>query len=106
MQPTFDDICCARMPRDALALLASLRVEPGLRVALTEQHAWLRWEAGNDYVRERVMPIDDAVLFRFHEGRWHRFGEVLPDEILEFLVVHHAPFWAGRRRRVRGAGAA
>jgi uncharacterized membrane protein len=78
MPSPFDDICCARIPVDALPRLASLRVEPGLRAALTVEHAWLRWEAGNEHVVELVMPIHDAVLFRFHEGRWHRFGESLP----------------------------
>jgi hypothetical protein len=78
MPSPFDDVCCACMPREAIALLASLRVEPGLRAALTDQHAWLRWDAGNERVVQAVMPIHGAVLFRFHDGRWHRFGQTLP----------------------------
>jgi hypothetical protein len=78
MPSPFDDICCARIPRVALSRLARLRVEPGLRAALTEKHAWLRWEAGNERVIEVVMPIHESVLFRFHAGRWHRYGESLP----------------------------
>lgn len=78
MTTPFDDVCCARIPRDALPRLASLRVEPGLRAADNNQHAWLRWEAGNERVVQTVMPIHEAVLFRFHGGHWHRFGERVP----------------------------
>lgn len=78
MLSPFDDVCCACIPRDGLSLLASLRIEPGLRAALTDEHAWLRWDAGNEQVVQAVMPIHDVVLFRFHEGCWRRFGQMLP----------------------------
>ena len=70
MPSPFDDVCCARIPRAALPRLASLRVEPGLRGSITEDHAWLRWDAGNERVLRIVMPIHDAQLFRFREERW------------------------------------
>jgi hypothetical protein len=96
MPSPFDDVCCARIPRAALPLLASLRVEPGLRASLTEDHAWLRWDAGNEHVLRIVMPIHDAQLFRFHEGRWHRFGESLPafdfPGDLDYEPLSHALF--------------
>jgi len=90
MPTAFDDVCCARIPRDSLALLACLRIEPGLRACLTEQHAWLRWDAGNERVLRAVMPIHDALLYCFHDGRWHRFGHALPD--FEFPIdLHYQP---------------
>jgi hypothetical protein len=49
-----------------------------LRAALAGQHAWLRWDAGNERVTQAVMPIHGAVLYRFHDGRWYRFGHTLP----------------------------
>src|SRR5436853_1232325 len=63
MPSPLDNICCARLPRAALPLLASLRTEPGVQAALTEEYAWIRWEAGNEQVLQTVMPIHDAILF-------------------------------------------
>jgi MoxR-vWA-beta-propeller ternary system domain bpX2 len=79
MSSPFDDVCRARIPREAIARLAGLRVEPGLRVALTADHAWLRWDAGNERVLQAVMPIHGVVLYSFEAGRWYRFGSSLPD---------------------------
>jgi hypothetical protein len=78
MPSRLDQISCVRMPLAALPLLASLRAEPAVRAALTEDHAWIRWDAGDDHVLQTVLPIHDAVLFGFHDGQWHRFGETLP----------------------------
>jgi hypothetical protein len=75
---SLENVSCARLPRDAIALLASLRTERGMQAALTEQYAWIRWEAGNEVVLRLVLPIHDAVLFHFHDGRWHQFGQTLP----------------------------
>jgi hypothetical protein len=78
MSPLLEHIACARLPRAALPLLAGLRTEPGVQVALTEDYAWLRWEAGNEGVLQTVMPIHGTLLFCFQDGHWRRFGEALP----------------------------
>ena len=91
-----DDVGCARIPRDSLAVLARLRITPGLRVALLGDHAWLRWEAGDQAVLSAVLPIHGVELFSFRDGRWHRFGSSLPDfgfpHGLEYQPIAHALF--------------
>lgn len=79
LQASFDDACRARLPREALPLLARLRTEVGVRAALTERHVWLRWEPGNERVLAVVMPIEGAILYQRIEGDWHRLGRLLAD---------------------------
>jgi hypothetical protein len=78
MASPLEQIALARLPRTALPLLARLRTEPGVQAALTEEHTWLRWDAGNELVLQTVMPIHGAILFHFQDGHWHGFGQALP----------------------------
>jgi hypothetical protein len=107
MSISLQEICCACLPKDALPHLASLRCEPGLRAALTERHAWLRWDAGNERVLEAVMPIHGVELFSLHLGRWHRLGQLLPTfdipANLDYRPLAHALFPAAVQPIAQGA---
>jgi hypothetical protein len=91
----FDDVCCARLPREVLPLLASLRAETNVNAAIDGEQAWLRWEAGNARVVEVVLPIPGIELYRACTGQWYRFGHSLPDfafPSLEFRPLAHVVF--------------
>jgi hypothetical protein len=72
------DVCCASLPAEALPVLAGLRAEPGIDLALADGRAWVRWEAGDEEVRRRVLPVPGVELYVHREGHWHRFGRHLP----------------------------
>jgi hypothetical protein len=74
-----NDVSCARIPADLLGALAPLRAEPDLEVATADRDIWLRWRSADDRVLRAVLPLPSCVLFTFHAGRWHRFGQALPD---------------------------
>ena len=57
MLAPFIDVCCARVPSEHLADLADLRAVPGVLALCQPEHTWLRWEAGDERVLQRVLPI-------------------------------------------------
>ena len=69
----------ARLPRQALAVLAPLRCTPGITVTFVDEHAWLEWSGSHDEVLDHVLPIAGVVLY----DRAARLGGVahivLPD---------------------------
>src|SRR6476660_8106204 len=96
MKSPFDDVCCALLPREALARLAPLRCEPGVQLAQTADRVWVRWELGNEHVLRAVLPLHDGALFAFRDGAWHRFAEALPafdfPARLDFQPLAHVLF--------------
>jgi hypothetical protein len=93
---SLESICCARIPREALGLLAGLRTEPGVQAALVDRHAWIRWDGGSDVVMRTVLPIHGVVLFGVRDGQWHQFGQTLPafdfPTELEYQPLAHVLF--------------
>ncbi len=69
----------ADLPASALAVLADLRCEPGIQVALTGDRAWVRWGASlAAEVLRRVLPVEGVVLYATRGGLWYRLGDRLP----------------------------
>src|SRR4051794_34003222 len=68
MPVSLDQVCCASLPLAALPALADLRRDPDIRVAVVGARAWVRWEAGDESVLRRVLPLRGVELFAQHEG--------------------------------------
>jgi hypothetical protein len=77
-ESALDRATCARVPAASLAALAALRALPDVRVAVTEESAWVHWRPGNVAARRRVHALPGSVLYERREGLWHRVGERLP----------------------------
>jgi hypothetical protein len=88
MSTLLDDVCCARLPAQALPVLAEVRCLPGVLVALEKDIAWVRWEAAGDAVLRRLLPVAGVVLFARREGHWYRPGCHLPDFDLPGELVY------------------
>src|SRR5262245_17525712 len=69
---------CARIPRSHIGGLATLRIEPGVRVALQGDSLWVRWPAGNPEIALRLFALEGSRLFSLRDGRWHGLGKTLP----------------------------
>lgn len=78
MPTSFDDVCAAALPTQALPLLAPLRCEPGLQVATEGGRLWLRFEPGSERVVRAILPLSGVELFAFRHGDWRQFGQSLP----------------------------
>jgi hypothetical protein len=84
MTPRWQDVRCASIPVEALSVLADLRCEPGIRVTISGDRAWICWDDGpeSDVTRRillgHILPMADAEVFARRDGRWHRPGESLP----------------------------
>jgi hypothetical protein len=78
---------------DQLACLAPLRASPGIRVAITDDRAWISWEPGRKDILARLLPRPGVSLYVRRDGRWHRLGRRLPDfnvpESLNYQPLHH-----------------
>ena len=72
------EVCCACFPANELAALAELRCVPGVRVALAGEQAWVRWQAGDERVLRRVLPIRGSELYFSRDNRWYPLGHHLP----------------------------
>jgi MoxR-vWA-beta-propeller ternary system domain bpX2 len=73
-----DDVCCACLPATAVPLLGDLRTLTSLRARLVGERLWLRWEAGDEEVLRRLIPIHGIELFAWRNGLWYRPGQHLP----------------------------
>jgi MoxR-vWA-beta-propeller ternary system domain bpX2 len=73
-----EQICLARMPAAALAALAEMRTTPGVEVARDGDWAWIRWQAGEEAVLRRLLPVFGVQLYEQRDGRWHQAGCCLP----------------------------
>jgi MoxR-vWA-beta-propeller ternary system domain bpX2 len=74
----FVDVCCASLPLSGLAALAEVRAVPGVMVLCQATRIWVRWEAGDEGVLQRVFPVPGVVLYSFRGGHWYRLGGHLP----------------------------
>jgi len=72
------DVCCASFAADCLAALAEVRCVRGVRLALAGDRAWLCWEAGDEQVLRRVLPIPGVHLYLLRDNCWFRHGHHLP----------------------------
>lgn len=73
-----DDVRCASLPREALGALARLRCQPGVRLALVGERAWVQWEAGDEQVLLGLLSLTGAHLYLRRRDHWHRVGHHLP----------------------------
>lgn len=92
MLAQYADVCCASLPSDGLAGLATLRAVPGVLVCDAPSRIWVRWEAGDARVLQHILPLPGAVLYSHRGGLWYQVGRHLPAfEVLtdgEFLPLH------------------
>jgi hypothetical protein len=72
------EVCCASFPAASLAWLAPLRVHADMCVRMLGDRAWLWWTPGDEVVLQRVLALQDVVVFARREGRWYRPGQHLP----------------------------
>jgi hypothetical protein len=66
------------MPPEGLAALADVRAVPGVMVLQQRTRTWVRWEAGDERVVRRLLPVPGVILYSFREGQWYRLGGHLP----------------------------
>lgn len=84
MTAAWQDVRCASIPEADLSVLADLRREPGVRVAIEAGRAWVCWDDNPDsattrrVLLERLLPLAGVDVFTRRDGRWHRPGELLP----------------------------
>ncbi len=84
MTPRWQDVRCASIPVEALAVLADLRGEPAIRVTIVKDRAWVCWGdgPGSELTQRilvgRLLPLAGVEIFARRDGRWHRPGESLP----------------------------
>ncbi len=78
MGSVWPDVCGACLPRQALAALAGLRHDPGVRVVAADERAWVFWEPGHEEVLARVLPLAGVTLYTRRGGVWYRHGSHLP----------------------------
>src|SRR5689334_9020326 len=95
MASPLEHVCCARLPATSLPALAGLRCRSGVTVALAGGAAWVRWDAGDEAVLRRLLPLPGVELFARRGEHWHRFGDHLPAfglplEAGEALPLHRA----------------
>src|ERR1019366_2392722 len=88
MLAQYADVCCASLPPEGLAALAEIRAVPGVMVLRQSSRTWVRWEAGDDRVLQRVLPVAGVALYSFRQGHWYRLGGHLP----AFEVVTEGDF--------------
>ncbi len=84
----YADVCCASLPPEGLAALAAVRAVPGVMVLQQAARTWVRWEAGDEQVLRRLLPVPGVTLYSFREGHWYRLGGHLP----AFEVVAEGDF--------------
>ena len=82
MNPEWQDVGCASIPVEDLSILADLRRQPGLRVSIVGERAWVCWASASESARqlliERLLPRSRVELFVRRNGQWYRPGEHLP----------------------------
>jgi MoxR-vWA-beta-propeller ternary system domain bpX2 len=78
MNSAFDHVSYACIPAESLPVLAELRGESGIHVALAGERAWVRWEPGNEAVLFRLLAVPGVAFYRFRGGRWYRHDQCLP----------------------------
>jgi hypothetical protein len=78
MAIALDQVCLARLPAGALPALAEMRTTSGVEVAREGEWAWVRWQAGEETVPRRLLPVFGVQLYEQREGRWHEAGHSLP----------------------------
>ena len=88
MLAAYSHLCLASLPPEALATLAEVRAVPGVMVFAQSEPIWVRWEAGDERVLQRVLPIPGVALYAFRDGHWYRHGSHLP----AFEVVTEGDF--------------
>ena len=88
MLAQFANICLASLPPEGLVALTEVRAVPGVMVLHQSTQTWVRWEAGDERVLQRVLPVPGVALYSFREGHWYRLGGHLP----AFEVVAEGDF--------------
>ena len=67
MTPRWQDIGCASIPVQDLPVLAELRRQPGIRVTILGDRAWICWDADSESTRqvlvERLLPLSGVEMF-------------------------------------------
>jgi hypothetical protein len=94
MIAALNEVTCASLPADGLAVLADCRGRAGVEVALQANHAWVRWPAGDERVLLPLLTVPGVRLYVGRGGRWYRYGCRLPDfdfpERLDYRPLHQA----------------
>jgi hypothetical protein len=78
MTRPLQDVCCASLPRQALAALVAVRDLPGVCVAMCGDQVVVRWEPGEERALDAVLPVAGVELYVQRDGLWYRYGQHLP----------------------------
>ncbi len=78
MTRTLDQVCAAILPAESLPVLGPLRACPGIRVALQDRVAVVRWDPGLEDVLRVLIAQPGVQLFETRSGLWYRPGSGLP----------------------------
>jgi hypothetical protein len=94
MIAALNEVTCASLPADGLAVLADCRGRTGLEVAIQANRAWVRWPAGDERVLLPLLTVPGACLYVRRGGCWYRYGHHLPEfdfpEQIEYRPLHQA----------------
>jgi hypothetical protein len=89
MTTPLDQVSCASVPGDALAVLAPLRCVPEVRVAVDGPRYWVFWPAGQEGVLECLLPAPGVTFYELRGASWYRPGSALPAfEVRDELTTH------------------
>ena len=78
MRSELSQVACASLPLAALAALGDLRRTEGISVTVEGDRAWVCWDAGDESILRRVLPLPGAELYSKRAGQWYRLGARLP----------------------------
>src|SRR5947207_5394221 len=78
MNSVFDQIIYACIPAASLSVLADLRCESHIGVALAGERAWVHWEPWNEAVLFRLLAVPGVAFYRLRGGLWYRHDQCLP----------------------------
>jgi hypothetical protein len=78
MDRELDKAVLASLPGDRLDVLAGLRRESGITVAVRCDRAWVAWDPSRTNVARELLSVEHVEFFRVREGRYHRLGSWLP----------------------------
>lgn len=81
------------IPRTSLAKLSVLRRHSNVLILLEADRVWVRWQAGDDEVRDTIYAIETATLYLSRNHEWY-----LPDGFLPHVVPPLSDQWVSLDR--------
>ena len=78
MNEELDQVTLASLPLEHLGVLAQMRRDSGITVAVRGERAWVSWGPGQACVARLLLPVPDVQLFSARGDHHYRLGSLLP----------------------------